>query len=364
MIDRVSLREIDWVLLGLLVLNSVVGIVLIYSASHHLAGNFYFRQALWLAVSLGALFLILSIDYKVLLGFSPYFYALLMAVLAGLLVFGRIIGGAKSWVFHVAFFGGQPSEFAKIALILLLARIFSEFRRDYVSLDYGLMAAGSAVLPMALVGLQPDLGTAMCLIPILFGSFVLAGINRKTVALLLVVALVAGLVGWNFLLKDYQKKRVTTLLNPNQDPRGSGYHVLQSKIAIGSGGISGKGFMKGTQGELRFLPARHTDFIFSVLGEEFGFLGVVIVFLCYFSLLARLFRSVGQSRDRAGMYIIFMVACLLTFQFAANVMMIVGLFPVTGIPIPLLSYGGTSLLTTYLAVGLALNVKMRRYVNV
>ncbi len=363
MIDRLHLREIDWVLIGLLLANTAIGVVLIYSASHYLPGHFYLRQLLWLAVSLGALFLVLFVDYKMLVGFAPYLYVLLMAVLAGLLLFGRSIGGARSWLFHAAFFGGQPSELAKIVLILLLARIFAEFRRTYVSSDYALLAAGAAVVPMGLVALQPDMGTAMCLAPILFGSLVLAGLNRRTVALLLIIAVVAGFGGWQFFLKDYQKKRLTTLVNPGQDPRGSGYQVLQSKIAIGSGGLTGKGFAKGTQSQLRFLPARHTDFIFSVLGEEFGFLGTLAVFLVYFLFLARLFNSVGQSRDRTGMYIVFMVACLLTFEFAVNVMMIVGLFPVTGIPIPLLSYGGTSLLTTYLAVGLALNVKMRRFVN-
>jgi rod shape determining protein RodA len=364
MIDRVQLREIDWVLIGLLLANALIGIGLIYSSSHYLPGNFAFRQVLWLLVSLVALFLTMSVDYKVLLGFSPYIYGFFLLVLGVLLVFGGAVSGARSWLVSAAFFGGQPSELAKIGLILVLARIFSEFRLRTLSLPFGLLSAGATGLAFAVIGLQPDLGTAVSLLPILGGALVLSGLTRKTVVLLLVGTLAVGFVGWNVALKDYQKKRLMTLVNPTQDPRGSGYQVLQSKIAIGSGGIAGKGFMKGTQSRLKFLPARHTDFIFSVLGEEFGFLGVALVFITYFLFLARLFTSVPKTRDRAGTYLIFMVACLLMFQFLVNVMMIVGLFPVTGVPIPLLSYGGSSLLSTFLAVGLAVNVKMRRYVNV
>ena len=364
MIDRVQLREIDWVLIGLLLANALVGVALIQSASYYLVGTFAVRQAIWLLVSLVALFLTLMIDYKVLIGFAPYIYGFFILLLGGLLAFGGTVSGAKSWLVSAAFFGGQPSELAKIGLILILARFFSEYRRRTLTLSFGLLATAATGLAFAVIGLQPDLGTAVSLLPILAGALVLAGLTRKMVVLLLVGTLAVGFVGWNFALKDYQKKRLMTLVNPGRDPRGSGYHVLQSKIAIGSGGLAGKGFMKGTQSRLRFLPARHTDFIVSVLGEEFGFLGVALVFLLYFLFLARLFTAVPKTRDRAGAYLIFMVACQLTFQFLVNVMMIVGLFPVTGVPIPLLSYGGSSLLSTCLAVGLAVNVKMKRYVNV
>jgi len=363
MIDRVQFREIDWALIALLILNSLIGLALIYSASRLAPGNFFLRQALWLGISLIFLFLMLSIDYKLWMGISPYLMGLALAVLTALLVFGRGVSGAKSWL-RLAFVGGQPSEPAKIAVLLLVALIFSDFRRTTITADIAALGGGAVLAPMLLVAAQPDLGTAMSFLPILFGAFVLAGMSRRTVAVILIGALLVGLVGWNVILKDYQKKRVLTLLNPNDDPRGSGYHVRQSRIAIGSGGLTGKGFLKGTQSQLRFLPARHTDFIFSVLGEEFGFLGVFFVLVSYFFFLARLFNSVPQSRDRAGMYINFMVACLLTFPVLVNTMMIIGLFPITGIPIPLLSYGGSSLLTTYLAVGLVLNVKMRRFVNV
>jgi rod shape determining protein RodA len=363
MIDRKQIREIDWILIGLLLVNSVVGVALIHSSSHYVPGNFFLRQVLWVLISLAILFLTISIDYKILLTYSPYILGLFTLVLFGLLIFGRTIAGAKSWI-RLAFIGGQPSELAKIAVLLVLARVFSEFRRPYLTTGFAALSAAVVFVPVGLVAVQPDLGTAVTFLPLLFACFLLAGLRRKTLILFFILTLAVSLAGWNFMLKDYQKKRLTTLINPSQDPRGSGYHILQSKIAIGSGGLFGKGYKKGSQSQLKFLPARHTDFIFSVLGEEFGFTGVLLVFLSYFLFLSRIFKTVPKSRDRPGMYIVFMAACLIAFQFLVNVMMIVGLFPIAGIPIPLLSYGGSSILTTFIAVGLVVNVKMRRFANV
>jgi len=353
----------DWALTALLLLNTVVGVVLIYSATFYTGGGFAWKQVLWMVIALGFFFLTVAVDYKFWIEIAPYLYGLALLVLVGLLAFGRVTSGARSWL-RLAFLGGQPSEVAKVAVLLILARLFSEYRAAFANFAFGALAVLLAGLPMAVIAFQPDFGTAFCFFPLLAGALILAGLNRRMIALFLVVAVVGGFLGWNFFLKDYQKKRLETLVNPGQDPRGAGYHVLQSKIAIGSGGTTGKGFMKGTQSRLRFLPARHTDFIFAVLGEEFGFAGVFAVFVLYFLLLARMFRSVGKTRDRAGSYITFMASSLLTFQFLINVLMIVGLLPVTGIPIPLLSYGGSSLLTTYVAVGLVVNIQMRRFAYV
>jgi rod shape determining protein RodA len=363
MIDRLHIREIDWVLTGLLLLNTAVGVFLIYGATFYGGSAFVWRQILWVVIGLAFFFLTVAVDYKFWLAISPYLYGLSVLVLLALLVFGRTVSGARSWL-KLAFLGGQPSELAKVAVLLVLARLFAEYRAAFVSFEFGVSAALLAGLPMAAVALQPDFGTTACFLPILAGCLLLAGLTRKTLALLLIVSVAGGVLGWNFFLKDYQKKRLETLVKPSQDPLGAGYHVLQSKIAIGSGGIGGKGFKKGTQSRLRFLPARHTDFIFAVLGEEFGFVGIFLAFLLYFFLLARMFGSVGMSRDRAGSYITFMASCWLAFQFIMNVSMIIGLLPVTGIPIPLLSYGGSSLLATYIAIGLVVNIKMRRFVNV
>jgi rod shape determining protein RodA len=363
MIDRSLLKHIDWILISLLLLNSIIGLAFIYSSSHYLPGKYYLRQMIWIVVSLIALFLFLSVDYKALVSFAPYLYVLAIVTLVGVLLFGKFVAGAKSWL-RLSYFQFQPSELTKIVLIILMASLFSKFRQDHVSWKKGFLSGAVIAGPVLLVALQPDLGTALSYVPIYLAALILAGINKKTFVYILLATMVIGIIGWNVGLKDYQKRRLTTLISPGKDPLGSGYHILQSKIAIGSGGFLGKGFRKGTQSQLRFLPARHTDFIFSVVGEEFGFLGVVLALMCYFAFLHRLYQSVGISQDRAGVYIVFLVAVMITFQFFINVMMVIGLFPITGTPLPLLSYGGSSLLTNYLGVSLILNVKMRRFVFV
>jgi len=363
MIDRRLFEDIDWVLIGLVLLLSLLGVFFIYSSSHFLPGNYYLRQLIWIGIGIVAAFLVVIVDYKFLLSFSIYFYVLIIGVLAASLVFARLVAGTKSWV-KFGLFQIQPSELAKVVLILVFARIFAEYKGRYLNAQSTALALVVAGVPLVLIMLQPDLGTALTFVAIFGAAFILGGLKKKTIIILLALSLVVGAGGWTFGLKGYQKKRLTTLFNPREDPRGSGYQINQSKIAIGSGGLTGKGFMKGSQSQLRFLPARHTDFIFSVIGEEFGFLGVFIVFLLYFLTLARMFLSVAKARDRAGVYLIFMASVLVTFQFFINVLMIIGLFPVTGIPLPFLSYGGSSLLGNFIACGLILNVKMRRFANV
>ena len=363
MIDRRLFREIDWVLLGLVLLQALIGVVFIYSSSHFLPGGFHVRQLVWIGVSLAALLVVLSIDYKFFVALSPYFYVLTVGVLAATLVFARLVAGTRSWI-TLGLMQLQPSELAKIVMILVFARLFSAYRGASMTRQATVMAVLVAGVPLALIVIQPDLGTAMTFMAIVGGAFVLAGLRKRTMIVFLLAAVVLGVGGWKIGLKDYQKRRLTTLVNPLSDPRGSGYQVIQSKIAIGSGGLAGKGFMNGTQSRLRFLPARHTDFIFSVIGEETGFLGVFVVMGLYFFMLARMFLSVGLARDRAGVYIVFTASLLIAFQFLVNITMIIGLFPVVGITLPFLSYGGSSLLTNFIAVGLVLNVRMRRFANV
>jgi len=363
MIDRRLVQEIDGVLLGLVLLQSLIGVLFIYSSSHFLAGDYYVRQLIWIGVSLVVLVFVLAIDYKFFVSLSPYFYGLIVAVLAATLVFARLVAGTKSWL-SLGLMQLQPSELAKIVMILVFARYFAEYKNAYLTTANTLGAIALAGAPLLLIVLQPDLGTAMTFLAIIGGALILAGLRRKTLVFIVIAALAVGVGGWNVALKDYQKQRLMTLINPQGDPRGSGYQLIQSKIAIGSGGFAGKGVMKGTQNQLRFLPARHTDFIFSVIGEETGFLGVFVVIVLYLALLARMFLSVAKARDRAGVYIIFTASMLVAFQFLVNVLMIIGLFPVVGITLPFLSYGGSSLLTNFVACGLVLNVKMRRFANV
>ncbi len=362
MINRRLFDNLDWTLIGLLVLNSLVGVLVIFSASQHLPGGFHWRQLVFLAGSLAALFILLAVDYQVLLSFSFYIYGALVFVLMLMLFFSRFISKG-SWI-KLPYFQIQPSELAKIAIILVLARLFAEYKRGSVDLSRAMASCGLVALPFFLVALQPDLGTAVSFLPLLLASLILAGLKRRAVVGILLLAVLIGVGGWNFYLRDYQKERLTTLVFPSRDPQGSGYHILQSKIALGSGGFLGKGFSKGTQSQLKFLPARHTDFVFSVVGEELGFVGVSAVLFLYAVFLARLFLSAGKSRDRAGVYIIFMVGLMISFQLIVNVAMVIGLFPIVGIPLPLLSYGGSSLLANFLGVGLVLNVKMRRFANI
>ncbi len=363
MIDRNQLRNIDWGLIGLLILNSSIGLVFIHSSSHYLPGNYALKQFFWFLVALIAFFVFLSVNYRIFVAYSLYFYIVAVIILAAVLLFGRLTAGTKSWII-LPFFQVQPSEISKIPVILVLAHIFSNYRRNSLSFAHGFLSILIVGTPVLLVGLQPDLGTALTYIPILLAVFFLVRLKKRTVIILLILALLLGIVGWSVILKGYQKERITTLLSPDKDPLGAGYHIIQSKIAIGSGGFLGKGYKKGTQSQLRFLPARHTDFIFSVIGEEFGFIGVFITFLLYFLFLARLFQSVAKSRDRVGVFIIYMVAGMIAFQFFVNVFMTIGLFPITGVPLPLISYGGSSLITNFLAVSLVINVRMRRFVNV
>jgi len=363
MINRQLVRHIDWVLIGILLLNSIIGVAFIYSCSHYLPGNYYLKQIFWIFISLVALFLFLFFDYHFLADYSYLMYGLLISTLCGILVFGKLVAGTKSWI-RFPFFQIQPSEITKVVVILVLARYFSKRQKELLSFTDLIISGVLFLLPVFLIALQPDLGTALSFLPIYLGALILGGINKKFILFLLIFSMLFGFVGWKYFLKDYQKTRLTTLVSPNKDPLGAGYHIIQSKIAIGSGGVKGKGYKKGTQSQLRFLPARHTDFIFSVIGEEFGFIGVIAVILAYALFVFRLFHSAFMSRDRVGIYIVFMVSMMITCQFFINVLMTIGFLPIAGIPLPLISYGGSSLLANYLAVSLVLNVKMRRFVNV
>jgi len=363
MLDRSHFKTVDWVLILLVLVNSLIGLFMIHSSSHYIPGQHTQKQLFWIFIGVLVLFLLLSVDYNFFVEYSPFIYTASVLVLGAVLMFGSLTAGTKSWI-KLPFFQIQPSEITKISMILILAYLFKEFKKRTIPLNLSLLSSGLVAIPLILIALQPDLGTAMTYLPILLGPLLLAGMNKKIVVLIVIFGLVLGILGWNFFLKDYQKDRIRTLIFPEKDPLGTGYHILQSKIAIGSGGFFGKGYKKGTQSQLKFLPARHTDFIFSVIGEEFGFAGVLVVMFLYFLFISRLLRSVYASRDRAGVYIVFMVFMMFVSQFLINVLMTVGLFPVAGIPLPFYSYGGSSLVTNFIAVGLVLNVKMRRFVNV
>jgi rod shape determining protein RodA len=302
------------------------------------------------------------VDYHVLFDIAPILYGIGIILLLYLMIFGRLTANVRSWI-HIAGFQFQPSEFMKIFTALMVARFFDSNDRAYLDVRSFLMVMGIITLPVAMIIIQPDFGTAASFFPLYAVAMFFGGIRARVWVAMILVAALALPTGWFFFLKDYQKERVMIFLNPERDPLGSGYQVTQAKIAIGSGGIHGKGFRHGTQGKFGFVPEHHTDFIFSVLGEEWGFIGVVIVLglYLYFVILALTFAK--HARDRGGTFLIIGLVAFFVFHILINVSMQIGILPTTGIPLPLISYGGSSTMMFFIAIGLIANVEMRRFVN-
>lgn len=351
-----------WFVLSALLL-AAIGLATVHSASAEMLVDFLPRQALWLGLGVLAMLLILLVDYHLLVDFSIPLYALGLGVLVLVLFVGAGPGGTRSWIEVGGVRIGQPAELAKLVTIFLLARYLSNAGRQFLGLRQILACGVITGVPMALIALQPDLGSAAMFVPLLVGMLLIAGVRlRLLVAVTLILLLLGGLV-WGFAMKDYQRERVRTFLSPETDPLGAGYQVRQSKIAVGSGEITGRGYQQGTQSQLRFLPARHTDFIFSVLAEEWGFFGVATVLGLYALYISSALRIAMRARDRAGIFLVVGFLSLFAFHALYNTAMVVGLTPITGIPLPFLSYGGSFMLLNFVGTGLVLNVDIRRYVN-
>lgn len=362
MIDRRVLVNLDWILLLAVILLGILGITLVASASQSLPTDYAGRQAMWVVIGVVAMLIAISIDYHRLTDQAAILYLLVLGGLLFVLVFGRVVSGARSWI-NLGPMRAQPSEFAKIAIALLVTKYFAEFRQGRASSREIGAVALIAGIPLLLTAAQPDLGTAVTFLPIAGTALVLAGIPPRWLMGIGIAFVVVSLSGWFFFLKDYQKARLVSFAAPEADPKGSGYHSIQSRIAVGSGGLSGKGYKQGSQSRLEFLPARHTDFVFSVLGEEEGFLGTSAVLGLFVIVILRGYRAARNARDRAGLYLAACLTSLIAFHTIINVGMVVGLLPITGIPLPFLSYGGSFMVVMFIAVGLIMNVRMRRTVN-
>ena len=362
-----SFRDFDWPMLAMILILCVLSVLEIYTATLHTKYvGFHTKQICWILGGLAAMFLFAKIDYHRLLDLVPWAYGFFLFALVAVLIphIGHKALGARRWI-KLGPMLFQPSEWMKLVLILMIARYFSNLGGRSLSWKEIGRAFLMVGIPMLLVLKEPDLGTSLTFLPILIAGLFLGGINLRQSMILIAAALVLVLGAWSSgkVLKPYQKQRLTSFVNPGDDPKGAGYQLLQSRIAVGSGGIWGKGIAKGTQTQGDFLPIPHADFIFAAFSEEHGFVGALFILLLYFFVLMRLIQNAQTAADLPGSLIIMGAVAVLTFQIAVNVGMVIGFMPVTGIPLPLMSYGGSSVLFTFLALGAAMNVRMRRFVN-
>ena len=364
MVDRQLFLHINWPVLAIVFLLFVAGVLNLYSASAFRIGDgtaltpFYKRQLIWGGISLLAMITTMLLDYRHLKNSAWFLYLVGIVLLIAVLFWGRTIYGAQRWL-DLGLFHFQPSEVAKIGLVLVAAAFLSRIKHSLGFKDM-LKALLIVIVPAYFIASQPDLGSALLLIFLMAGMVIYQGIKKNTLKIILLTLPMLVPLGW-FFLKDYQKTRLLTFLNPGQDPLGSGYHVIQSQIAIGSGRFWGKGFMEGTQSQLRFLPEKHTDFAFSVLGEEWGFIGSIILLFLFCVFLYQIFLCSAEAKDKFGTMLCVGVFFYFFWQILINIGMVLGLMPVVGVPLPFVSYGGTSLLVNFIMVGLVLNVSMRRF---
>jgi rod shape determining protein RodA len=366
-----TISRVDLNLFGAAIIIAMIGCVLVFSATHFSTApslqNLYQKQLLWVSIGIVLMLIFMLIDYHVLLDISLILYGVGMLLLLYLLIWGRTTANVKSWI-HIAGFQFQPSEFMKIFTAMVLANYFESNDRAYLTPRTFAMVALIIGAPVGLIALQPDFGTAASYFPLVAAAMFFGGIKFRywliAIALVAVVVPILWFAQPPVGLMPYQKDRILTFLDPERDPLGRGYQVTQAKIAIGSGGITGKGFTQGTQARLEFLPARHTDFIFAVLGEEWGFVGVVILLAMYMFLVLQSLYIAKTARDRAGTFLVISLISFFIFHIVINISMQIGLLPTTGIPLPLVSYGGSSTMMFFIAVGLILNVDYRKYVNV
>jgi rod shape determining protein RodA len=358
----VSYRDFDWVLMGFALAICALGVMQIHSATEHtkFAGA-HIRQIYWILAGVGAMFLVSLLNYQALLEQIHWFYFASLASLISVVVFGQKYLGARRWIKLPGGVHFQPSEWVKLILILAVAKYFADLHQRELSWPDFLKAGAIVGFPMLMVLAQPDLGTALTYIPVAVMGLFLGGVRLKQAAIVLLILGLLVPVAWMKVLKPYQKERLTSFMNPDADRQGSGYQVNQSLIAVGSGGIWGSS--QGSQTHLAFLPVPQTDFIFAAFAEEHGFVGALGVLLLYFIVLMRLTQNAQTAPDRAGVFLVMGVVAVLSFHILVNVGMVVGFMPVTGIPLPLMSYGGSSVLFMFLALGMVMNVRMRRFVN-
>lgn len=366
-IDRRIIKNLDWITLSIIIILSVVGILTIYSATrspmNNETPNFYIKQIYWLGISIVALIVITAFDYNWLKRFSYLFYIVGLILLLIVLLIGRTGMGAQRWL-NIGLFSFQPSEVFKVMIILALSRYLEEINIRLNLLTLLKVFFTLIVLPFFLILKQPDLGTSVIILITFLSLLTMKGLEKKAATLIVIIGIVSvpfvGNILWEN-LKVYQKNRLVAFMEPEVDPSGIGYHINQSKIAIGSGKIFGKGYLKGTQGPFRFLPEKHTDFIFAVLAEEWGFVGSFFILFLYFALILRGLDTARKAKDEFGRLVAIGITSVFGIHFFVNIGMTMGIMPVVGIPLPFMSYGGTALLTNFIAAGILINIRARRF---
>lgn len=363
-IDRRLITHFDWSLTILAFALFVFGVINLYSASgfrleEGLSVTSYYRKQLyWGAIALAGMIVFFLFDYRHLRTLAwPFFIAAILALIATQL-WGRTIMGARRWL-DLGLFHFQSSEFAKIALLILMAKLLA-MEHDKLGWKELIILGGIGLVPVLLIMKQPDLGSALSLLLLMGGMVLFRGVQGPVLKVLSVAIPALLPLGW-FFLHDYQRQRILGFLNPAGDPLGSGYHIIQSQIAVGSGQLWGRGFLEGTQSQLRFLPEKHTDFALAVFGEEWGFAGCLLLLVLFCAFLLSLTRTAAEAKDGFGSFLAAGIFFYFFWQIFINMGMVLGLMPVVGIPLPFISYGGTSTVTNFCLIGMALNVSMRRF---
>ncbi len=361
-IDRKLLKNFDWALAGLILILLVLGLANLYSASYGKEGSmhaYFSHQLIWVGIGLLGMIIAICVTDEFYRENAIIFYILSLVLLILVDIYGMITSGAQRWI-RIGPLSLQPSELAKLSLILVLGYYYETKRNlNILPLRHIILPAILTIIPTVLVIKQPDLGTALLLLFIFISILLYEGIPFKTFLGLFLAGLGALPVMWRF-LKPYQKARLLTFINPNRDPLGAGYHIIQSKIAVGSGGLWGKGFLKGTQCKLEFLPEHHTDFVFSVLAEEWGFIGSLLVIFLLFILVIWGLEVARSARNRFGEVVAIGITAMFFWQIVINIGMVIGVMPVVGIPLPFFSYGGSGTLINLFSLGILLSIRMRR----
>ena len=362
MFDRRLIRNFGWALFLMTLAFCAISLLNLYSASYETGLVYFKKQFIWVGIGVLTLVLVSFVNYRFLKQYSIYIYGVSILLLLFVLFFGKEVAGSKSWINIASVVNIQPSELAKIAVIIILARFYDN---DYQATPYGFLDLIKPIIliaiPASLILLQPDLGTALTLL-LVSGSMVLfMGVKKWSVALIFIAIIGVSFYSWHFTLKPYQKDRIKTFINPASDPLNAGYNSIQSQIAIGSGGVTGKGLRAGSQTQLRFIPAQQTDFAFSVLAEEWGFLGSIGVLLLYFMIILWMLDTSSRAKDKFSMLVCFGVAAMFFWHVLVNVGMVIGLLPVTGVPLLIFSYGGSSTLTAMIGIGIVLGIRMRKF---